>query len=1761
MNGLEENEIKSVDLSFKEIYTLGLISFIRPERDKSIILDAEKLKVTQTSLSNILSLERLSLAEKNIIEKIDENYLNDFIRLKSLELKDTELEIIEKLQNMFEVQKIFDKLQNLVELDLSENYITRVCDEALIDFKNLVLLSLNVNSIEKISEKTFLGLVNLEYLDLSQNSLKNLNESSFNGLNKLIELDLSNNKIENISETAFRGLHLLEELNLSGNKLTKIETIFCQLEELQTLDLSSNQIKRLKDETFIDLKSLVKLEISQNNIESISAKTFFGLENLNYLDLSQNNLTDLTELSKNDLNQLTTMNLSDNKLENISKNAFQNYTQLQSLVLSGNKLGKISNIFYKLQELERLYLSRNNITNIEDEAFIDLKNLKNLLLSQNKLEKISTNLFAGLVNLEWLNLSQNNLTELTESSLNTLVKLNTLDLRGNKIVSISETSLTNLIKLQSLNLSVNKLTKIQNIFSNLQELKKLYLSNNQIKTIDDKAFEYLGSLKDLELQSNKIEHLQKDIFKGTQQLISIDFSGNHIQKLDTDVFKGLFYLDHFNINENSIVSISSNLCADWVNILTINLEFNKITTLHSNLFSSLKNLKVIRLKDNKIDTIEPKAFWDLPSLEKIDLSYNRIKDIKTHAFGDFKLMKSLKEINLKENYEIKYIDIVTLMYIMKLDLTNAKDLKKIKAKNVDFFPGGFNKITKEIANLLVQFFYSINFSKFFAYGLLLRCGLFTDELYKSDNYKEKLKKYFRTFKEEDTFDGFSQIFPLEKDQVFRERITLYVRDYLSRKVTPDIVYESLMKGESDIFPILNEFKINFEKNMLINYLKRSEYGKFENLIKRFLILCKEPIKSNAYYILLNCILWTGEENGTIFDCILDSNIDHEQKYNKRYLIEILFELNEIYCEDFLTNEYLDISERIHTTLKKCEHDLFKTLLYSKDSSKRLLILKTVSLKSSEILNFLLKDKSQLKYLTQRNSEENDDETQIEKIIQDTNGIPNNIVKTILDKYFKLPVRIRIPLKLCDKSIERLAIRNDYYLFKIIFDDYGHFGDKFREIVGIFKTNLKISLNNCIAKAIENDNKRIVELLLDNIIKYNINDLENEIIKYETLSKLFKMRWWTEIEKVFNSFITITKPNLDKVQLVIQNSEDQSIIDQANENPFRIAIDANYSESNSFLGEKNHKRNKNAMNYKFSNSKPKKSPRNIEPSIIEMTTDKPSNKQNETFNFICIENEESIEERLQEEHILMMIAKSGQPKLIKHRLILRLLEKKWRYLPRALYHVHSLMHVLFLIFFLIYILGIRISSMNDHEAIDESTILNVTNSTNHARNCRTKNLTWISTLVLLLYFLVYELFEALTKKIGYFFSLKNWIECITYIFTLISLFTSQYEQFSQITSFLSSFSVLFGFMVIVLRFEKTSHFGAYVVACRRSFTKSIKTIPLILFLFFGFLFALKIRTDNGVTILTNSTNYIFDYLGLAKSSAMIIGQYELDNLGLENTEFYNNSTNFFIYTLFLILMTIISANLLTGIAIGELELVLKEAELYNIQQKISYILRIQETLFYLESKARTVFRCCNKLNLVNKCMIFEKDEENNENTSKNSQNFAKYLCYLCIQMFDWFHKNSQKEIEFLEKDEKDMTDYFNEADYNARVSRDFISNKLSEHDYKLIEISDSLDTHRAEQIKKINDIDLNLAKTSKQSTEIASSLEDVVKKNNEIAKTLEIICSEQIKNINSLDFNLNKQLQELAKKNGDLENKMNQINDHMIKVLGQLEQISKKNSDT
>ncbi|BFZ09822.1 hypothetical protein BsWGS_12860 [Bradybaena similaris] len=156
----------------------------------------------------------------------------------------------------------------------------------------------------------FIGATNLIYFDMSDGLVRNF-KINIKGLEALKTLKISANDASVLSETFFDGMCHLEELHISSCNLNatfmsnQSARIFSNLLDLKRMDLSSNYLTSLSDETFARNTLMEELDLSNNRFQNIP----FNLKNtpgLKILDLGDNSVLTLEPHETDELDSLVT---------------------------------------------------------------------------------------------------------------------------------------------------------------------------------------------------------------------------------------------------------------------------------------------------------------------------------------------------------------------------------------------------------------------------------------------------------------------------------------------------------------------------------------------------------------------------------------------------------------------------------------------------------------------------------------------------------------------------------------------------------------------------------------------------------------------------------------------------------------------------------------------------------------------------------------------------------------------------------------------------------------------------------------------------------------------------------------------------------------------------------------------------------------------------------------------------------------------------------------------------------------------------------------------------------------------------------------------------------------------------------------------------------------------------------------------------------------------------------------------------------------
>ncbi|XP_038612905.1 lumican [Tachyglossus aculeatus] len=203
-----------------------------------------------------------------------------------------------------------------------------------------------------------------------------------------------------------------------------------------------------------------------------------------------------------------------------------------------------------------------------------------------------------------------------------------LYLRNNMIESIEEKAFENVTDLQWLILDHNHLenSKIKGkVFSKLKQLKKLHINYNNLTEV---VGPLPKSLQDLQLANNKISKISSNYLDGLVNLTFVNLQRNQLKaEAISGVFRGLKLLEYLDLSFNQLTKLPTGLPAS---IMMLYFDNNKINNIPDEYFKGFNALQHLRFSHNELsDAGIPGNTFNISSLIELDLSYNKLKSIPT----------------------------------------------------------------------------------------------------------------------------------------------------------------------------------------------------------------------------------------------------------------------------------------------------------------------------------------------------------------------------------------------------------------------------------------------------------------------------------------------------------------------------------------------------------------------------------------------------------------------------------------------------------------------------------------------------------------------------------------------------------------------------------------------------------------------------------------------------------------------------------------------------------------------------------------------------------------------------------------------------------------------------------------------------------------------------------------------------------------------------------------------------------------------------
>uniref|UniRef100_A0A182WKP0 Leucine-rich transmembrane protein n=1 Tax=Anopheles minimus TaxID=112268 RepID=A0A182WKP0_9DIPT len=345
--------------------------------------------------------------------------------------------------------------------------------------------------------------------------------------------------------------------------------------------------------------------------------------------------------------------------------SFRNLPRLDLFSAADNLLEEIPpDMFEQMPNLGTLDLARSRIRYISSDTFRHLQNLRHLIVGNNQLQRIDTDALPKTIHS--LQLSINQLHSLN-GSIRHLDELKLLFINENNL-----TTLTGELPLGSPNLIMitaqnNQLEQLPTELRFLKNLDNLCVPGNRLRSLDG-LLARATHLTKLLAQDNQISELRRDEFVEAERLEELNLAGNWLTHLNGSLLncKGLI---NANFSENRLQEFSLQEVAGLRKLRMLDLSHNRIEVLSGrmeNMIDSGLIISELRLNNNRLRSLDG-ALMGLNNLRILNVAHNELQTITPN---DLIGMEELERLDLSFN-QLKTLEELSKTFLPSLESLNA----------------------------------------------------------------------------------------------------------------------------------------------------------------------------------------------------------------------------------------------------------------------------------------------------------------------------------------------------------------------------------------------------------------------------------------------------------------------------------------------------------------------------------------------------------------------------------------------------------------------------------------------------------------------------------------------------------------------------------------------------------------------------------------------------------------------------------------------------------------------------------------------------------------------------------------------------------------------------------------------------------------------------------------------------------------------------------------------------------------------------------
>lgn len=365
-SSITDLEVINVTQQFPILLEANFFKKVGLERVTSIkILNSQIVNIDPKAFNDLKELFAVNITNSNIGSLHPDTFANN-TKLRLLTLDNNDLSQMQSADSNYLL-----KVPALEELSLSGCNLKRLLPTAFDKLENIVFINLSNNQIQTLPEKLFQSTKNIEELDLSSNNITTLPENIFkntilsilnlryNHIESKLDfatpdiqrLDLSHNNITNIGSAMFSKMTGVTSLILKGNGITKIHSAaFAPMKSMRQIDLSMNDLEQVSTDLFSTNRELDMIRLNDNyRLKSLPLEGFnstFGKFNVYHLDISNCDISEISDDTFKNMPEIRTLNMAWNNFETVSMDLFKSMPGLIDLNLSNNIIIEIDNLTF-----------------------------------------------------------------------------------------------------------------------------------------------------------------------------------------------------------------------------------------------------------------------------------------------------------------------------------------------------------------------------------------------------------------------------------------------------------------------------------------------------------------------------------------------------------------------------------------------------------------------------------------------------------------------------------------------------------------------------------------------------------------------------------------------------------------------------------------------------------------------------------------------------------------------------------------------------------------------------------------------------------------------------------------------------------------------------------------------------------------------------------------------------------------------------------------------------------------------------------------------------------------------------------------------------------------------------------------------------------------------------------------------------------------------------------------------------------------------